>query len=60
MEVWAGEITPRIPQSSWGIITAERRQLNELEGVQRQARRVIKVLEEMTYAARLMNQAIYA
>ena len=47
--MWVGESTCRIPQSSWGITLTERRQLDDLEGVQRQARRTIKVLEDMTH-----------
>lgn len=32
---------------------------DKLEGVQTQGRRMIKVLEDMTYVARLMQQTIY-
>lgn len=55
--MWLGEITPRIPQSSWGIqVPGEKKAIDQLEGIQRQAMRMIKVLEDMTYVARFTHR----
>ena len=40
-------------------VKSESEVAQSVEGVQRQARRVIKVLEDITYVARLMPQTIY-